>query len=154
MPVPGQLSTMLFHIGVAITAILPRLPNDPPFPFSIGGDLSYNFRKAMLCLDVSNIIRILIFEDPRFIDGTVRGTKLFFRLDAMMYHLLKAVSAILSLPAHSVYNAVSAPKPHQYISAWARFDDAGVLCLRFHHCFHHCGLYFGRGYRRYSLLVH
>jgi hypothetical protein len=42
MPTPGQLSMMLFHLGVAFVAIVPRLPNDPPFPFAIGGGLSFN----------------------------------------------------------------------------------------------------------------
>jgi hypothetical protein len=53
---------MLFHIGVALVAIIPRLPNDPPFPYAIGGDLSYNFRRVLLGLTLSNVIRILCFE--------------------------------------------------------------------------------------------
>jgi hypothetical protein len=53
---------MLFNIGVALVAIIPRLPNDPPFPYAIGGDLSYNFRRVLLGLTLSNVIRILCFE--------------------------------------------------------------------------------------------
>jgi hypothetical protein len=66
MPTPGQLSMMLFHLGVAFVAIVPRLPNDPPFPFAIGGDLSFNFRRVMLGLTLSNIIRPLLFGDDSF----------------------------------------------------------------------------------------
>jgi hypothetical protein len=62
MPTPSQVSMMLFHIGVALVAIVPRLPNDPPFPFSIGGNLSFHFRRVLLGLTMSITIRTLFFE--------------------------------------------------------------------------------------------
>jgi hypothetical protein len=73
---------MLFNIGVALVAIIPRLPNDPPFPFAIGGDLSYNFRRVLLGLTLSNVMRILCFEGA---SGPL----------AMMIHPLKTLESFL-----------------------------------------------------------
>jgi hypothetical protein len=69
MSTPGQLSMVLFQLGVGLVAIVPRLPNDPPFPFAIGGDLSFNFRRVMLGLTLCHIIRHL-FEETKV--GVIR----------------------------------------------------------------------------------
>jgi hypothetical protein len=93
MPVPAQLSVLLFHVGVAMIAVVPRLPVDRPFPISVGGDLSHNFRRIMLGLVISNIIRILFFQDSRFVE--VDPSEKNSRLGAFVYHALKALESFL-----------------------------------------------------------
>ena len=63
-----QLAMTLFHVGIALATIYPRLPSDLPFPKSIGGDLSHPFRKILLGLTLLNVIRLFTFSNLKF-DG-------------------------------------------------------------------------------------
>jgi len=63
-----QLAMTLFHVGIALATIYPRLPSDLPFPKSIGGDLSHPFRKILLGLTLLNVIRLFTFSNVNF-DG-------------------------------------------------------------------------------------
>mmetsp|Transcript_28822 Transcript_28822/g.47674 ORF Transcript_28822/g.47674 Transcript_28822/m.47674 type:complete len:298 (+) Transcript_28822:97-990(+) len=64
-----QIAMTVFHVGVALASIFPRLPNDVPFPRSMGGDLSRPFRKILMMLTLLNVIRLFVFDDLRFGDS-------------------------------------------------------------------------------------
>ena len=53
------LSGQLFMLGVAILAIAPRLPFDDTSRVSLGGQLSYPFRRALLSLIAIGVFRTL-----------------------------------------------------------------------------------------------
>jgi hypothetical protein len=84
MPITGsQLSMALFRIGIALATIVPRLPSDLPFPRSIGGDLSRPFRKILLALTLSNVIRLMTpTNSHRFISWSAQD---MMNLDSLLY---------------------------------------------------------------------
>jgi hypothetical protein len=54
------LAGQIFTLGIAAVAILPRMPSDPQRDFfSVGGNLSYPFRRALLVLIAIGIFRVL-----------------------------------------------------------------------------------------------
>jgi hypothetical protein len=54
------LAGQIFTIGIAAVAILPRMPSDPQRDFfSVGGKLSYPFRRALLVLIAIGLVRVL-----------------------------------------------------------------------------------------------
>jgi hypothetical protein len=54
------LAGQIFTVGIAAVAILPRMPSDPQRDFfSVGGKLSYPFRRALLALVAIGTIRVL-----------------------------------------------------------------------------------------------
>jgi hypothetical protein len=61
----NKLALTLFHIFVCLAAIYPRLPNDRPFPFTIGGHLSNSFRKILLIASCGNVFRLIFMSDVR-----------------------------------------------------------------------------------------
>ena len=53
----GEIPKRLFVIIVAVIAVAPRMPFDPPCPWSIGGNLSNPFRKCVLLLVFQYFLR-------------------------------------------------------------------------------------------------
>jgi hypothetical protein len=94
----SQLAMTLFHVGIALATIYPRLPNDLPFPRSIGGDLSNPFRKILVFLTLMNVIRLVSLGDLRFDDdrSSFETAKTIFTGPQLKYLLFLATGAFES----------------------------------------------------------
>jgi hypothetical protein len=53
------LAGQLFTLGVAALAVCPRMPSDDPDKLTIGGRLSFPFRRALLSLVLLGMVRVL-----------------------------------------------------------------------------------------------
>ena len=101
--IPAEQITHRFLItGVALAALLPRLPYDPP-GFHIGGDVSHGFRKLLLFLVGINIVRMLLLTPDNewngFGDflGTIEVTGLTFLCFLTTYALQHGLSCYFNI---------------------------------------------------------
>ena len=56
------LSGQIFMLGIAAVAVLPRMPSDTAQGCTIGGRLSFPFRRALLLLIGISVVRLLCFH--------------------------------------------------------------------------------------------
>ena len=56
------LSGQIFTLGILAVAILPRMPSDDPHRLTVGGQLSFPFRRALLALVSIGLFRLICFH--------------------------------------------------------------------------------------------
>lgn len=71
------LSGQLFTLGIAAIAIVPRMPSDK-HPWTIGGRLSFPFRRALIGLVIIGLLRVICFHTV-----PIDSNQLLLALDAI-----------------------------------------------------------------------
>jgi hypothetical protein len=130
----SQLAMTLYHVGIALATIYPRLPNDLPFPRSIGGDLSRPFRKILVFLTFVNVIRLVALGDVRFDDrSSFTAAKTILTWTHLKYFVFLFMSAFASflrsflclltpyLMRCQLQNRINIPQPGRDLMIWVYF---------------------------------
>ena len=119
----------LFHIGIALATVYPRLPNDLPFPRSIGGNLSNPFRKVLLFLALSNVLSRFVHVSPSFKTASkvLTGPQVMhfgmFLFMSATESFLRSFLCLLTpyLMRCQLQNRINIPQPGRDLMIWVYF---------------------------------